>query len=164
MSNSTEEVQLPETSNAQPRYNTRKRKLSEDNEETPEVIIIKDLKDVINKKDEVTVETSEQKKLKINELEEQNGETPANTENGTAEPITIPEIIEEEQKKIVTRSRKRKLSEEKTEDDSAKAETSSRKRKEREEEVEVVVKRRRKYWIKKFDLLYAVLLFLFRTV
>ncbi|GJQ69590.1 hypothetical protein Trydic_g6684, partial [Trypoxylus dichotomus] len=152
------ETQIAETS--QPRYNTRKRKLSEEKE------VVKDAKETIKPKDEV-VEKSEKKKLKTitdeeekeevllveaEKLASENGEAEIATENNS-EPVEQSTSKAESNDKssaaaserIITRSRKRKLSDEsKEKDEKVKPETLSRKRKEREEEEkDVTVKKRR---------------------
>lgn len=132
MSNAEAETPIAETS--QQRYNTRKRKLSEDKEVDQEDVVIDKL---------------EQKKLKIKSspIQEENDAVEVveeKSENGRVEDEDVSE-------KIVTRSRKRKLSEDKEKDDKVKPETSrKRKQKEEVEEVkevvkEVEVKKRRKY-------------------
>ncbi|KAI4457349.1 carbonic anhydrase [Holotrichia oblita] len=146
MSNNDNETQTAETS--QSRYNTRKRKLSEEKETH--------VKEVKVKQDHI--DKSEHKKLKPVEdnNEEENGEEVLlnetddkleETKNGEPEEVEeIKDDLPSESEKRITRSRKsrkRKLSEEKEKDDEVKPETS-RKRKERDEKEveEVVVKRK----------------------
>lgn len=148
MSKNDNETQIAETS--QSRYNTRKRRLSEDKDNTH-------VKDVKVKQD--YIDKSEHKKLKPREddnEEDLNGEEVLSaddkleeTKNGDAEEgEEIKEELPSESEKRTTRSkrtRKRKLSEDKEKDGEVKPETS-RKRKERDEKEveEVVVKRKRK--------------------